>query len=187
MKKLLFSLVLTIVLSSVTLAQGALPAVDKSPMDMSYYPVNYPLLRIQDKATEPCVARVVYSRPKKEGRPIFGQLVEYGKLWRMGANEATELEFYRPVIIDGHKIARGRYTLYAIVKEKSWTLIINKDTDIWGSFKYNQSKDVLRMEVPVTILAEPVESLAMTFDKTATGTALVIAWDNVKVSLPFTL
>jgi hypothetical protein len=69
-------------------AQAELPAVDKSPLDMSYYPVDYPVLKVQQKTPGACVARVVYSRPKREGRPIFGELVEFGKLWRMGANEA---------------------------------------------------------------------------------------------------
>ena len=68
--------------SSPTPAQPALkmPQLDKSPMDMAYYPVNFPVLKIQDKATEPLVARVIYSRPQKEGRTIFGGLVEYGKI-----------------------------------------------------------------------------------------------------------
>ncbi|RYY62927.1 MAG: DUF2911 domain-containing protein [Chitinophagaceae bacterium] len=171
--------------SALTSVQPALPAVDKSPLDMSYYPVDYPVLKVQDKASEPCVARVVYSRPKKEGRPIFGELVEFGKLWRMGANEATELEFYKPVTIAGKKIAKGRYTVYAIVNEKTWTIILNKETDIWGSFKYNQAKDVLRTEVPVQKLDMPVENLAMTFDKEKGIPQLVIAWDNIKVALPF--
>ena len=104
-------------------------------MDMSYYPTNYPVLKIQDKNTEPLTARVIYSRPKKEGRTIFGGLVEYGKVWRLGANEATEVEFYQKVNIGGKKIAKGRYTLYAIVNESSWTFIVNKETDTWGSFK----------------------------------------------------
>ena len=167
------------------MAQSSLPAVDKSPLDVSYYPVDYPLLKIQDKVTEACVARVIYSRPKTEGRAIFGELVEFGKLWRMGANEATEVEFYKPVTIAGKKIAKGRYTVYAIVKEKSWTIILNKETDIWGSFKYNQSKDVLRTEVPVEKISTPVESLAMTFEKLNNIPQLVIAWDNIKVALPF--
>src|SRR5688500_14855051 len=107
------------------LAQNSVPPVDKSPMDMSYFPANYPVLKIQKKATEPLVARVIYSRPQKSGRNIFGGLVKYGEVWRMGANEATEIEFYRPVKIGGEKIAKGRYTLYAIVKEKTWTIIVN--------------------------------------------------------------
>src|SRR5215831_6151218 len=82
-------------------SDNSLPALDKSPMDMSYYPDNYPVLKIQDKVTEPLLARVIYSRPQKNGRIIFGDLVEYGKVWRMGANEATEIEFYKNVQING--------------------------------------------------------------------------------------
>ncbi|MET0635540.1 MAG: DUF2911 domain-containing protein [Chitinophagaceae bacterium] len=185
MKKILAFTVFFIGLQQLVTAQPVLPPVDKSPMDVSYYPADYPLLKIQEKTSEPCVARVLYSRPKKEGRPIFGELVEFGKLWRMGANEATELELYKPATIAGKKIARGRYTVYAIVNEKTWTIILNKETDIWGSFKYNQSKDVLRVEVPVEKLETPVESLAMTFEKVKGVPQLVVAWDNIKVALPF--
>ena len=136
-------------ISLAAISQSRLPSVDKSPLDISYYPVNFPHLKIEDKTTEPLTARVIYSRPKKEGRAVFGGLVEYGKLWRLGANEATEIEFYRPVVIGGKKIQKGRYTLYAIVNEKSWTFIINKETDIWGSFKYDKAKDIVRIESPV--------------------------------------
>jgi len=121
-------------------AQESLPAVDKSPLDISYYPSNYPVLKIQEKVTEPLLARVVYSRPRKESRPVFGGLVEYGKLWRLGANEATELELYRNVTINGKKVMKGRYTVYAIVNEKTWTFIINRETDTWGSFKYERCR-----------------------------------------------
>ena len=71
-------------------------------MDMSYYPNGYPVLKIQDKATEPLVARVIYSRPQKNGRTIFGELLEYGKVWRLGANEATEIEFFQVVKIGNY-------------------------------------------------------------------------------------
>jgi len=84
---------------------GTMPPIDKSPMDMSYYPANYPVLKIQDKITEPLLARVIYSRPQKTNRPIFGGLVKYGELWRTGANEATEIEFYNKVKIWGMKIS----------------------------------------------------------------------------------
>lgn len=168
------------------LAQNNLPAVDKSPMDMSYYPANYPVLKINDKITEPLSARVVYSRPQKAGRTIFGGLVKYGEVWRMGANEATEIEFFKNVRFGGKKINKGRYTLYAIVNETSWTIIINKETDTWGSFKYDAKKDVIRKEVSVMKTETVLESLAMAFEKTATGFNLVIAWDNVKASVPFT-
>ncbi|MBI3139411.1 MAG: DUF2911 domain-containing protein [Sphingobacteriales bacterium] len=169
------------------LVAQTLPPVDKSPMDMSYYPANYPVLRIQDKVTEPLAARIVYSRPQKTGRVIFGGLVKYGEVWRLGANEATEIEFFKPVKIEGKKIAKGRYTLYAIVNEGNWTFILNKDTDTWGSFKYDAKKDLLRSTVPVQKTDPALETLAMGFEKTTTGFNLVVAWDTVKVALPISL
>jgi hypothetical protein len=165
---------------------STLPVVDRSPMDMAYYPNNYPILKIQDKITEPLVARVVYSRPQKSGRVIFGGLIKYGELWRLGANEATEIEFFKHVRIDGKRIAKGRYTLYAQVSENTWTIILNKETDTWGTFKYSLKKDVVRVEVPVQKTDAPVESLSMMFEKTTDGIQLVIAWDAVRVVLPIT-
>jgi hypothetical protein len=97
MKKSIFLVAAVLFLSVGAIAQSSLPAVDKSPLDICYYPLRYPNLKVQDKITEPLTARVIYSRPKKEGRTVFGGLVEYGKLWRLGANEATEIEFYKPV------------------------------------------------------------------------------------------
>lgn len=163
---------------------GKLPVLDKSPMDVSYHPANYPVLKIQDKITEPLVARVIYSRPLKNDRVIFGELVEYGKVWRLGANEATEIEFYKEVKIGGKKVAKGRYTLYALVNKNSWTMIVNKDTDVWGAFKYDSKKDVVRIDVPVQKNTEVAEAVAMVFEKTSSGMNLIIAWDDVKVALP---
>ena len=169
---------------STTQAQTVLPETDKSPMDMSYFPNRYPLLKIQDKTTEPPVTRVIYSRPQKNGRVIFGELLEYGKVWRMGANEATEIEFYKEVMINDVKIKKGRYTLYGIPNADKWTLIINKDTDTWGSFRYNTGNDIVRIDVPVQKQTEITEAIAMVFEKTDNGADLIIAWDDIKINLP---
>ena len=184
MKKWMFLLFGTITMH-MGMAQTKLPPLDKSPMDMAYYPNNYPVLKIQDKATEPLIARVVYSRPQKNGRTVFGELVEYGKIWRLGANEATELELYKDVRINDKKVKKGRYTLYTICNESKWTIIINKEVDTWGAFKYDDTKDVIRVDVDVQKQTDMVEAFTMVFDKTATGADLIMAWDNVKVSLPF--
>jgi hypothetical protein len=142
------------------------------------------VLKIQDKASEPLVARVIYSRPQKEGRKIFGELVEYGKVWRFGANEATEIEVYRDVRIKDKKLPKGRYTLYAIPSETQWKVIFNKDTDIWGAFRYDEKKDVLRVDVPVQKNATPVEPFTIVFAKAANGADMTIAWDEAMVTLP---
>ena len=187
MKRIATSIISLLVLGSSLLGQTAhpdFPAVDQSPMDMSYFPTGYPLLKIQGKMTETVMARVIYSRPQKEGRLIFGGLVNYGEVWRLGANEATEIEFFRTVKIGNKKISKGRYTLYALVNENTWTLILNKEIDTWGAFKYDKSKDILRLEVPVQKTNEPVESLSMIFENATAGFKLVIAWDTLKVALP---
>ena len=184
MKKFSLAVVLMLGCYITTQAQVKLPPVDKSPMDMSYYPNGYPVLKIQDKVTEPLVARVIFSRPQKNGRTIFGELLEYGKVWRLGANEATEIEFFQNVKIGGTRIKKGRYTMYCIPFAEKWTLIINKETDTWGSFKYDESKDVVRIDIPVQKQAEVLEAFVMVFDKTPTGAGLIIAWDNFKVILP---
>ncbi|HKH63432.1 MAG TPA: DUF2911 domain-containing protein [Flavitalea sp.] len=168
------------------IAQTKLAPVDKSPLDMCYYPNNYPVLKIQNKATEPCAVRIIYSRPQKNGRQVYGELVEYGKVWRLGANEATELELYKDAKIGTNKVKKGRYTIYAIPYPDKWTLILNKETDIWGAFQYDEKKDILRTSIPVEKQQEPVEIFSMAFEKIDGGANLVIMWDDVKASVPFT-
>ena len=172
---------------ALAMGQSRFPPMDKSPMDVSYYPVNYPILKIQDRATEPLLARVVYSRPQKSGRTVFGELVEFGKVWRLGANEATEIEFYRDVKIGGKKLKKGRYTMYAFVTPEKWTVIFNTDTDTWGAFKYDAKKDVLRTDVPAQKSNEVLESLSMAFEKANGSFNLVVGWDDVMVRLPISL
>lgn len=170
-----------------SMAQVKIPSLDKSPLDISYCPANYPLQKIQDKTTEPMLARVIYSRPQKNGRVIFGDLIEYGKVWRLGANEATEIEFYQNVRINNNKIKKGRYTLYAIPWPDKWTIILNTETDTWGSFKYDSLKDKLRIDVPVEKQTDIAESFVLVFDKTTNGFLLQMFWDDVKINLPISL
>lgn len=184
MKKNLFLCSMSLLMTCMGFCQSTLPALDKSPLDISYCPGNYPVLKIQDKARDHLLARVIYSRPQKNGRVIFGELIEYGKVWRLGANEATEIEFYQNVNIGGNAIKKGRYTLYAIPNEDKWTIIINKETDTWGSFRYDMKKDLARIDVPAEKITDIAEVFTIMFDKTNSGYVLQFYWDNIKVSLP---
>lgn len=158
--------------------------VDKSPMDQIYYPVDYPSKKIRG-TSEPLRMRVIYSRPAKNNRKIFdSDIVPYGKVWRLGANEATEIQFFTTAVIGGKKVPPGRYTIYCIPTEKEWTFIINKDTDAWGAFNYDAAKDVVRTTVPVEELKDPVEFLTIDFEKSGSTVNLVIEWDQKKASLP---
>lgn len=187
MKQVFSLIVFTICIVANTTAQTAtatVPPIDKSPMDMCTYPAGYPLLKIQDKATEPLVARVIYSRPLKNNRVIFGELLEYNTVWRFGANENTEIEFFKDVTINKTKIKKGKYSLFAIPTKEKWTIIINKDLNSWGSFKYEASKDVLRVDVPVQKSTEIAEAFYIYLDKFQNGFSMNAGWDDVKISLP---
>jgi Protein of unknown function (DUF2911) len=165
-------------------AQQKPTELDKSPMDISYWPANYPILKMSGKVKEEPAARIVYSRPQKNNRPIFGGIIKYKDLWRLGANEATEIEFFKNVRINGKPIKKGRYTLYCIPDETTWTLIVNTDNYCWGNFIYDSKKDVARFEIPVEKNTDSVEAFTIYFEEAGKFTNLVIMWDEAKASLP---
>ncbi len=167
--------------------RDSIPPMDKSVMDMSYCPPFYPIHKAQDRMIEPLVARAIYSRPAKSNRQLFGKLVEYGKIWRLGANEATEIEFFRDVIIQKTKIKKGRYTLYALPGLETCTLVINKETDTWGAFLYEEKKDVLRITLPVETLEAPIENFTLYFTLNGTNAKMVCMWDSYSFTLPFSV
>lgn len=170
-----------------TYAQQKPTDLDKSPMDMSYWPMNYPLSKMSGKAKDMPVARVIYSRPLKNGRTIFGGINRYDELWRLGANEATELELFRNVKIGGKAVPKGRYTMYCIPSEKKWTMIINKDNYSWGNFTYDPKKDVARADIDIDKNNDTVEAFTIYFDETKAGANMIFLWDDVKAVLPITL
>lgn len=179
MKKIIF-LAGFVSAAQFAMAQPKYADLDKSPMDMSYYPSDYPILKMQGKANGEPSARLIYSRPQKKGRDLFGQEVKYNEVWRLGANEATELELFKNAVIGGKKIPKGRYTLYCIPAETKWTIIVSKDNYSWGSFTYKSDKDVARIDVPVQKNNEMTEALTMYFDTNN----LEILWDNNKAEVP---
>lgn len=159
-----------------TLQAQSFPEMDASPMDIA--------MARPDKKSAP-FARVIYSRPQKKGRDIFGGLVPYGEVWRTGANEATELDIYIPLKFGTTILKPGAYTLYTIPDEENWTIIISSDNNVWGAFTYKKEKDVARITVPCEQAAAPIESLSMIFKTDSKGTILMIGWDDHYVEIPF--
>ena len=154
--------------------------VDVSPMDIAWLPADYPKLSIRKPSP---VARVLYSRPHKQGRKIFGNLVKYGERWRLGANEATEIELFIPVSIQGKTVSKGRYVLYCIPEQDKWTIVFNRNLFSWG-LNLRPSEDVYRFTVPSQIINQSVEYFSMVFQTAAGGAELLMAWDNVEARLP---
>lgn len=179
MKKIFFVLGFLLV-GQLLIAQSKPTDLDKSPLDIAYFPANFPVMKMKGQTGPEPFSRVLYSRPQKKGRTIFGEEVKYNEVWRLGANEATEIELFKNATIAGKKVPKGRYTLYCIPLENKWTLIFNKDNYSWGSFAYKSDKDVARVDVPVQKNNEAVEALTMYFD----NSNLNILWENVKVQVP---
>jgi Protein of unknown function (DUF2911). len=158
--------------------------VDISPMDMSYLPNDYPILKMDNKTTKQPVARVIYSRPQMQRRKIFGSLVKYRERWRLGANEATEIELFQNVLVNNKSVPAGRYVLYCIPDSLKWTIVFNGNLDCWG-LKQDPKKDQFKFDIPVSQKDKSIEYFTMVFDKTKTGADLIMAWDNVEARLPF--
>lgn len=158
--------------------------VDVSPMDMSYFPVHYPLRKLAGKITDPPVMRVIYSRPHLQGRTLFNGILKYDEPWRLGANEATELDVFKTVTLGSKKILPGRYTLYVVPHEKNWTFVLNSNIDNWG-LKQDSTKDLQRIEITATRGNPKAEYFTMVFKKAAHGADLLMAWDDVLAVAPF--
>lgn len=175
MKKL-FGLTIVFLLLSTGLQAQEFDHLDTSPLDVT-------LARAENDAP---LIRVIYSRPHKNGRDIFGGLVPYDKIWRTGANEATEITFYKSMSVSGKKIPKGTYTLYTIPGKDKWTIVFNKNTHVWGTRgNYEKSSDFVRIKTPVRKAANTIEDFSMTFQPTDDGTNLMMGWDDVFVSVPF--
>lgn len=167
-----------------TPVQNPFAPVDISPMDVSYFPADYPVKKMSKQIKSAPVMRIIYSRPHRQGRKIFGNLLQYGEPWRLGANEASEMELFQPVSIQDKKIPKGRYVLYCIPYQDHWTIIFNSNIYSWG-LKPDTRLDLYKFEVPVQINTTPIEYFTMTFEKTGVGNAqLIMTWDDVLVRLP---
>lgn len=171
-----------------SLDKNSYATADQSPMDMSYFPAGYPLQKMagKDSSAAP-IARVIYSRPHKKGRQVFGDseksLCRYGRPWRLGANEATEIEFFRAVKINGKDVPAGRYVMYCIPYVDHWTIVLNKNLYTWG-LHMDTTKDFLKADIPTMELNPALEDFTMVFLPSDGGTELLMAWDNVKAILP---
>lgn len=122
-----------------------------------------------------------YHRPKTLGRQLWGALIPYDKVWRAGANESTTISFTDDVLIEGHLLAAGKYSLHMIPKEKDWTVIFSTNYTQWGSFFYNEAEDALRVSVKPQS-APHQETLKYEFDNLQDSAATIILhWEKIKI------
>jgi hypothetical protein len=129
---------------------------------------------------------VVYSRPAKRGRVIFGNVVPWGEVWRTGANGATQLTTTRDLVIGGTTVPAGKYTLWTLPRANGAQLIINSQTGQWGT-DYDPKRDFARVDLKTTMLTTPVERFTIGIDPAGNGGVLRLSWDDRTYSVPFTV
>ncbi|NMO13817.1 DUF2911 domain-containing protein [Pyxidicoccus fallax] len=166
---------------------AAAPALAQKSIPPEKTPAS-PLQMAAKKLNDTTYVKVTYSSPRiqdpktGEKRAIFGKLVPYGEVWRLGANAATELTATADIELAGKRLPAGTYSLFTIPQADKWTLIVSKDVGQWGAYKYNKDNDVLRVDVPAKKSADTYEALTIAFDDK--GTALNFSWENTQVSVP---
>jgi hypothetical protein len=129
---------------------------------------------------------ITYGRPSMRGRTIMGELVPFGYVWRLGADEATELTTTSDLVLGTYRLKAGKYSLFARPEKDAWTLIVNAQTGMSG-LEREPEKDVTSLTVKPGRLAAPVEQLTLAIVDTPAGGAITLRWETTEVVFPFTV
>ncbi len=164
----------TILLYSIEHSAQNFKKLDESPHDIAYY---------RESRVTPPLVKVIYGRPRLKKEKAFGGQVPYNKLWRTGANEATEVHFFHDVLFGGQWVKAGTYVLVTIPGEEEWEVILNKKLDVWGAFQYDPKADVAKIKVPVS-KAERLEVFSIAFKRINNEIQMVLGWDSTRVKIP---
>ena len=163
--------VITIGFSNQAIAQN-FKGLDKSPMDIASFPSNY---RVSEK-----VIKIIYSRPQLKGRSLE-KLAPLGKKWRTGANEATEVTFYKDVVFGGTAVKAGTYTMYAIPGKTTWTVVLSSQLNVWGVYFHKDENDVAKVTIPVKQTEENLDVFSIAIDEDMT---INMGWGSTLISIP---
>lgn len=173
MKKIYaFCLLLGTILATGSLVQAQIVTPDLSPFATLTQKIGFNEVRFE------------YSRPSVRGRVIFGDLVPYNEVWRLGANASTKLYVREALTLeDQYKLAPGIYAIYAIPGKEEWTIIFSKDAFLWGHFGYKEMYDALRIKVKPQQMREQVETFTIELANSCPTCAEVqFMWDFTRVS-----
>lgn len=132
---------------------------------------------------------VSYSRPSVRGRLIFGAeeqnaLQPYGKYWRLGANEATEITFNRDVLFNNNAVKAGTYRMYAIPGPDTFEIGLNTELGKWGYSEPDYDRDILRTKVPVEKTSSPVEQYTISLAPAGEGINMIFEWSDTRFVIP---
>lgn len=128
-----------------------------------------------------------YSRPGMRGRTVMGNLVPWGRIWRVGANESTKITNTDTLWVANHVLPPGTYALYAFPQPEEWTMVFHKNTSHWGDGRdqYDPSEDAFRLQITPQQLRDTVETLTLEWsDFTHQSAVLNIDWELTRISIP---
>ena len=131
---------------------------------------------------------VEYSRPAVRGREIFGNLLPYGRIWRVGANESTKITVSSDMEVMGNRLSKGTYALYAFPEAESWEMVFHTNTTHWGDGRknYDSKEDLFRILVTPSKIQNHQENFLITFDSITHNTLnMQMIWANTMVTIPF--
>lgn len=176
MKKLLTLTAMIVALVFTTEARSQdFGGLDKSPADIASYPSSG---RVSSKQV-----RVIYSRPQLKGRSL-SDLAPAGKVWRTGANEASEITFYQDAKLGDQLVKAGTYALFTIPGDNEWTVILNDKLNQWGAYSYDEGADVVRVKASASKASESLEAFSIAFKEVDAGVHLVMGWGTTRVAVP---
>ncbi|MFK7937474.1 MAG: DUF2911 domain-containing protein [Saprospiraceae bacterium] len=171
----------------ISLNPAELSGPDASPMDLVQYPSDSRFQNFRKPVVEPQV-RVVFSRPQKKDRDVWGGMKKAGEMWRVGANETTLVTFYQDVTIGGTKVKKGTYGLFAKINEGSWDFIIHKNTQSWGHPNHDEKDNVVTVNAKTLDTPETVEAMSILLVENGTDALdLIVAFDDKMAKLPIML
>ena len=168
---------------------GAMAAQAMGHMNMQQGKDSKPLPSPREEASvklNSAEVHISYGAPSLRGRKMVGEHDPYGKVWRLGANEATSFTTTGDLMIGDLHVPAGKYTLYCLPAADHWTLIVNKQTGQWGTV-YNQGQDLGRVEMKKGTLSSPQERMSIGFEDTQGGkTQMHVKWDKDDMWVPVT-
>ena len=131
---------------------------------------------------------IEYSRPAARERKVFGGIVPFGRIWRVGANKSTKITVDTDMIVLGNLLPKGTYALYAFPEKEEWQIAFHINTSHWGDGRknYNADEDAFRIKVKPEKNLYHQENFLMAFDGITHDAAnLNLIWADTKVTIPF--
>lgn len=133
---------------------------------------------------------VDYSSPRMKGRKIYGGLVPWGQVWRVGANEGTTFVPTVDVVVGGKDVPAGNYTIDAIPNSDQWTFIVSKKTKndkggpVWGIPYPGEQYDLMRTDdVKLSQLSAPLEDFTISFEPAGNVCTMNMDWETTHASI----